>query len=654
MKDSICSDADKLLESFIRNAKSETSHHRMIQQENKCGFGLAGVCCRLCSNGPCRISPSKPRGVCGADADTIAMRNFLRSVAAGSGCYIHVVENTAKRLKELASAGRPVRGAKTLDMLCTVLNVQGNSEQEKALGIADKVLLDLRRPIEEKMELIKKLTIPDRIKNWETLGLLPGGAKDEVFQGVVKTSTNLSSDPVDMLFSCLRLGISTGFYGLVFTNLLNDIILGEPELYSGPVGMQVMDPEYINIMLTGHQQSMFVDLIDTLAKPEITALAQSVGAKGIRIVGCTCVGQDFQARCAKCKNTFAGHGGNNYTSEAALLTGCVDLVVSEFNCTLPGIEPICKEWSIPILCLDDVAKKKDAFMLPYKEEEREEVSVQIVAAALEAYQKRKEIVAVKAVVEKYKQESNTASIESLLKDQLTEGRKNPLFAHGSEGTVSGFTESTLKEALGGSYQGLIDCIVSGKIKGIAAVVGCSNLRAKGHDVFTVELVKQLIAKDILVVSAGCTCGGLENCGLMSNSAQSLAGPGLQEVCQKVGIPPVLNFGPCLAIGRIEMIAGQLASLLQVDIPKLPIVVSAPQWLEEQALADGAFALAMGFPVHLGLAPFVTGSPIAVDVLTNQLKNMTGGYLFIETEIDKAASKIEEIIAEKRNALCNGH
>lgn len=221
--------------------------------------------------------------------------------------------------------------------------------------------------------------------------------------------------------------------------------------------------------------------------------------------------------------------------------------------------------------------------------------------------------------------------------------------HGSE-AITGVTEVSLKKALGGSLKPLIDVIASGKIRGIAAVVGCSNLRAKGHDVFTVELTKKLIANDILVLSAGCTCGGLENCGLMSLSAIDLAGPGLKEVCKDLKIPPVLNFGPCLAIGRIELAAGELAAMLGVDLPQLPVVLSAPQWLEEQALADGAFALALGFPLHLGLAPFVTGSPLVLDILTNQMEQLTGGRLLVETDIDLAAEKLAAMIEEKRKGL----
>lgn len=644
MSDIICSSADKPLELFLEQQVFDTSHHRMVQQQNKCGYGLSGTCCRLCSNGPCRISPAKPKGVCGADADTIACRNFLRSVAAGSGCYTHIVENTAKRLKELAleclESGVKIRNKDSMAKLAKILQINCCGDchpgctykcNETALMIAEKILEDLRRPIDEQMELIEKIALPKRLEVWKQLGLMPGGAKDEIFNAIVKTSTNLNSDPVNMLYHCLRLGISTGNYGLILTNLMNDIIMGPPQISKDPVGLQVVDPEYINIMITGHQQSMFADLQEKLLSEVIQRSAKLVGAKGIKIVGCTCVGQDYQARSACYRNTYAGHAGNNYTSEAVLLTGCIDTVVSEFNCTIPGIEPICKELEIPMICLDDVAKKAEAKYLPYSYEAKESITGEIIAAALCGYKNRAERLTGVA-------------------PQDNEMRKNPMNCHGYVDTVTGVTEDTLVSVLGGSLQPLIDAIASGKIKGIAAIVGCSNLRAKGHDIFTVEMAKEMIKRDILVVSAGCTCGGLENCGLMTLDAIELAGEGLQSVCQVLNVPPVLNFGPCLAIGRIEMAACALAKEMDVDLPQLPVIISAPQWLEEQALADGAYALALGFPLHLALPPFVTGSPIAVDVLTRGLKNLTGGQLIIDTEVESACNTLEDIINEKRKNL----
>lgn len=198
--------------------------------------------------------------------------------------------------------------------------------------------------------------------------------------------------------------------------------------------------------------------------------------------------------------------------------------------------------------------------------------------------------------------------------------------------------------------GLIDLVAQGKIKGIAGVVGCSNLTAKGHDVFTVELTKELIKRNILVLSAGCSSGGLENVGLMSPGAAELAGDSLREVCKSLGIPPVFNFGPCLAIGRLEMVATELAENLGIDIPELPLVLSAPQWLEEQALADAAFGLTLGLPLHVAISPFIDGSAIVTKVLKEDLVNITGGRLIVEEDVIKAADELEKIIEDRRSKM----
>ena len=471
------------------------------------------------------------------------------------------------------------------------------------------------------MELVEKLAYAPRLKKWKELGIIPGGAKSEVFDGVVKTSTNLSSDPVDMYMSCLRLGISTGLYGLTLVNLLNDIMLGDPVIRQAPVGLKVIDEDYINIMITGHQHSAISHIQDTLITEEATKLAESVGAKGFKLVGCTCVGQDLQVRGEHYDEVFSGHAGNNYTSEAVLATGGVDLVVSEFNCTLPGIEPIADKLNIKMICLDDVAKKANAEFVRYTYEEREKITDYVMKSALDSYKERRGKVEL-----------------NIPKD------------HGHDDVVTGLSEGSLKEFLGGNWKALVDLIAEGKIKGIAAVVGCSNLTAKGHDVFTVELTKELIKKDILVLSAGCSSGGLENVGLMSPKAAELAGDSLKAVCESLGIPPVLNFGPCLAIGRLEMIAAELAEYLNVDIPQLPLVFSAPQWLEEQALADGVFGLTLGLPLHLALSPFIDGSKLATELLSEGLKEITGGQLIVDGDVESAANKLDAIIVDRRSGL----
>lgn len=620
----ICSSADSKLTDFIRSRPDvETSFSRVPNQSIKCGFGMQGVCCRLCSNGPCRITPQSPRGVCGSTADTIVARNFLRSVAAGAACYLHVAENAANSLREMVTvdAGTAIKGPEALRDLARLLEIKEEDPVLQAVRIVDRVMEDLYRPGGKAMELVEKLAYGPRFRRWRELGLIPGGAKSEVFDAIVKTSTNLSSDPADMLLHALRLGIATGLYGLMLTNYLNDIMLGEPEIFTAKAGFSVVDPDYINIMVTGHQHALVSVIQDRMVTPEAAVLARSAGAGGFRIVGCTCVGQDLQLRGAHCREAFAGHAGNNFTSEALVATGGIDLVLTEFNCTLPGLEPICEQFLVKQICLDDVAKKANAEYVRFDIKEGEAIAQKIMRAALESYSERRPRVRVDVPA-----------------------------GHGHDDVLAGVSQKSLKKFLGGSFKPLIDLIAGGTIKGVAAVVGCSNLTAKGHDVFTVGLTRELIKRDIIVLSAGCTSGGLENCGLMSPAAAELAGENLKAVCRQLGIPPVLNFGPCLAIGRLEMVAAELAGALNIDIPQLPLVLSAPQWLEEQALADGAFGLALGLPVHLAIPPFVTGSKLVSKILTEDLEKVTGGRVILEGEIVPAAERLEQIILEKRKAL----
>lgn len=621
VKANTCPSADKVLESFIEDLKFDTCHHRIETQDIKCGFGLQGVCCRLCANGPCRITPESSKGVCGANADTIVARNFLRAVAAGSGCYLHIVENAAWNLKKTGESYGEIKGEETLNILCEVFEINAKDEHDKAVLVAEKVLNDLYKPRFKKMELVEKLSYTPRFENWQKLNILPGGAKSEVFDGIVKTSTNLNSDPVDMLLHSLSLGIATGVYGLVLTNLLNDVMLGEPKIKAASVGFKVVNTDFINIMVTGHQHSLIGDLQEALITPEATNKARSAGARGFKIIGSTCVGQDLQLRGEHYNKVFAGHSGNNFTSEALIATGAIDLIVSEFNCTFPGLEPITEDLMVKMICIDDAAKKQSAKYKEYSYGNRKDLSSYIIDEAINSYKTRRDKI-------KYNFPTN----------------------HGNDDTITGISEVSLKEFLGGSFEPLVKLIVEGKIKGVAGIVGCSNLVSGGHDVFTVELAKELIKKDILILSAGCSSGGLENVGLMTPNAAKLAGDSLKEVCKTLGIPPILNFGPCLAIGRLEAVATELAKLLNIDLPQLPLVFSAPQWLEEQALADGAFALALGLPLHLAKPPYITGSKVVTQVLAKDLEDLTGGKLILDDDVLSTANTFDKIILEKRKAL----
>ncbi|MCK4261185.1 MAG: hypothetical protein KAX49_19580 [Halanaerobiales bacterium] len=188
------------------------------------------------------------------------------------------------------------------------------------------------------------------------------------------------------------------------------------------------------------------------------------------------------------------------------------------------------------------------------------------------------------------------------------------------------------------------------MKGIVALVNCTTLRNGPQDYQTVNITKELIQNDILVVSAGCGNHGLEVAGLCNLDAVELAGEGLKEVCKSLNIPPVLSFGTCTDTGRISMLITALADHLDVDIPALPIAVTAPEWMEQKATIDGIFAVAYGAYTHLSPTPFVTGAPKLVKLLTEDIESLTGGKIALGDDPKEVAKDIIAHINKKRKGM----
>jgi carbon-monoxide dehydrogenase catalytic subunit len=216
--------------------------------------------------------------------------------------------------------------------------------------------------------------------------------------------------------------------------------------------------------------------------------------------------------------------------------------------------------------------------------------------------------------------------------------------------VAGFSTEAVLGALGNKLDPLVDVIKAGKIKGIVALASCSTLRNGPQDWNTINLVKELIKKDILVVSCGCGNHALEVAGLCCLCAKDQAGAGLKEICGALNIPPVLSFGTCTDTGRISMLVTALADFMDLDIPQLPIAVTAPEWMEQKATIDGVFAVAYGAYTHLSPVPFVTGAPNLVKLLTQDVEALTGGKIALGDDPVQVANDIEAHIMSKRMAL----
>jgi carbon-monoxide dehydrogenase catalytic subunit len=204
-------------------------------------------------------------------------------------------------------------------------------------------------------------------------------------------------------------------------------------------------------------------------------------------------------------------------------------------------------------------------------------------------------------------------------------------------------------ALGGTLTPLIDAIKAGKIKGAVGVVGCNNPKIK-QDYGHVELIKRLIANDILVLTTGCVNVAAGKAGLQVPEAKELAGPGLKEICGLLNIPPSLHVGSCVDNSRILVIACALANAIGVDIDKLPLAAAAPEWYSEKAATIAFYAMASGIFTVLGVMPPIAGSKKITELATSGLNDVFGACFAVEPDPAKAAELIINHITEKRKGL----
>ncbi|MDI3280567.1 MAG: anaerobic carbon-monoxide dehydrogenase catalytic subunit [Bacillota bacterium] len=607
-----------------RELNLPTVFDRYRDQQPQCKFGQEGICCQLCSHGPCRITPQAPRGICGATADTIVARNLVRLATHGAAAYTHHLEEVCRTIKAAAAGQGPFRlqNEQKLREVASALGLNANLPAERlAAELADLMLAELRKAADEPLLLVEKLAPPARKEIWARLGVIPGGVLAEVRDALTKSMTNIDSDPIDLLLTALRLALATGFLGLIGTVTLQDILLGTPAPTRSQADLGILDPAYVNIVAHGHVPLMATAVLQEAQREEMQALAREAGAKGIRVLGSMCTGQELLQRMKTTARGFAGQTGNWITQEFLVATGAVDLVMMDMNCSIPALKLAADRFHTRLVSVDRILRLDGVEEhVDYDPVKAREQAQELIRLAVEAYRRRAADGSSRVHIPPYRAD-----------------------------VLAGFSVEAILDALGGSLDPLLASVRSGSIRGIAAVVGCTNNR-NGHDFASVALTRELIRRDILVLNAGCVSSAVQSEGLMRPEAAELAGEGLRSVCQALGIPPCLNFGSCVDIGRIALAVGAIAGALGVDPAQLPVAASAPEYLEQKAVADGIFAVALGLLTHLAPIPPVTGSSLVTKVLTEDLENLTGGKFLVEPDPVKAAEAMAAHIEGKRKAL----
>ncbi len=598
----------------------DTCFDRYEAQQPQCGFGMQGVCCQLCSHGPCRITPKAPVAICGATADTIVARNLVRLATHGTSAYTHHLEELAKTIKATAQGKTPfsIGDVHKLKEIAGIVGLDINKPvNELAEQLADVILAELRKGADEPLALVNIFAPKTRLEAWNKLGVVPGGVLSEVRDALTKSMSNINTDPIDLLLTVVRLSIAAGYMGLVATITMQDILLGTPSLTTSEADLGVIDPDTVNIVAHGHVPLVATAVLMVAESEEMQALAKQAGAKGIKVYGSMCTGQELMQRSATSGKGFAGQLGNWLTQEFMIATGAVDLVMMDMNCSIPGMKTVADRFHTKLVAVDRILRMAGVTdHVDYQPEQVAEQAKELIRMAVDAYKNR---------------------------------GKDILIPTNKSGAVAGFSVETILGALGGSLDPLLDAIKKGAIKGIVAVVGCTNNR-NGHDTKGLTIMKELIKQDVLVINAGCMSSAAQIEGLMLPAAAEEAGEGLKAVCKALGIPPVLNFGSCVDIGRIGVAVTVIANALGVDPSDLPVAASAPEYLEQKAVVDGVFAVAFGLLTHIGPVPPVTGGPLVTKVLTEDIESLLGGRVLVEEDPVKAAQAMVAHIDAKRAKL----
>lgn len=599
----------------------DTCFDRMDTQKNQCGFGKSGVCCKICHMGPCRITPKAPRGICGADADTIVARNFLREVAGGTSSHSDHGRHLVLKLKQIAQGqghGFAIKDEKALIRTAKLYEIEteGRSAAEIALDLAN-LFLDEYRSQEETLKTLK-LAPAKRQKVWENYGIQPLGIDRMVVEAMHRTHMGVDHSYENVLMHAFRTSLANGWGGSRIASMVSDILFGTPEPLKTEANLGVLKADTVNIVIHGHEPALSEMLTVAVGDPEIKEYAKAAGAAGVTLAGICCTANEILMR----------HGvpvaGNMLQQELAVVTGAVEMMVIDVQCCMPSLPSVARNYHTEIVSTIDIAKTLGATHMQFDEENPVESAKNIVKRAIDNFKNR---------------DASKVKIPSV---------KQPM--------VAGFSVDAIKHMLGGKYRAsfrpLNDAIMQNRIFGVVGIVGCNNPKQK-TDEYTNILTKELIARNVLVLKTGCAAIASGKAGMLKPEIGiEMAGDGLREICEAVGIPPVLHMGSCVDNTRILEAATEIVREggLGDDLAGLPAVGVAPEWMSEKAISIGCYFVASGVDVVLGNPFYTSGSENVTKFLFEETKDKFGGSFHLCEDPHQAVEVIMGILNDAREKL----
>jgi carbon-monoxide dehydrogenase catalytic subunit len=616
----ICEATAQMLEKARREGV-ETAFDRAADMK-PCPIGAESACCKHCFMGPCRIGSKAPYekvGVCGADIDTIQARNFGRIVAAGTAAHtdhgMHILEVFRDVVRgkikdyQIKDEAKLISLAQSLDIA-----VDGKEIKEIALELYE-VLEKTYTQVEGEIPMVKRVP-PKTLETWRKLGIVPRGAMREIMDMIHRTTMGVDQEYQNILKQASRTALVDGWGGSMVATEVSDILFGTPVPVEVDVNMGCLKEDEVNIIIHGHEPNLFESMVASVSDPALVGKATAVGAKGINLVGMCCSGAEMMVRHG------IPHAGNFMSTEAVLVTGAVDAMGVDVQCIKQGLAKVADCYGTKLFTTNPIARMDGVEHIEFNDHEPRQCTDTIVENAIDRYKNRNKPIEIPQI---------------------------------RNSGVHGFSHEYINYMLGGtfrsSYTPLNDNVINGRIRGVAGVVGCTTPRAK-QDWVHVELVKELIKNDVLVLQTGCSQISLAKAGLCTPEAAKYAGDGLASVCDTVGMPPVLGMGSCVDNSRILIAASEMVKTggLGETIADLPAAGAAPEWMSEKAIAIGQYFVASGvFTVFGVMFPTVKDTRFH-KMLFGGLEEMGLGKWGLATDPHEMARLMIEHIDKKRKAL----
>jgi carbon-monoxide dehydrogenase catalytic subunit len=434
-----------------------------------------------------------------------------------------------------------------------------------------------------------------------------------------RTHIGVDQDYKNLMKQGTRAAIADGWGGSMLATDLQDVLFGTPYPLQSEANLGVLKEDHVNLVIHGHEPVLSEMIVTAAQTQEIQDYAKSKGAKGIQLSGICCTANEVLQR----------HGvplcGTFLQQELAIITGAVDAMVVDIQCIFQNIANVAKCFHTKVITTHPIARmEQDNVMhIEFDEHYAMDDAKKIIKIAIDNFQ-------------------NRGSEVMIPKQKATQ--------------IAGFGVESIQYHLGGTFRGsyftLNDNIINGRIRGIAGVVGCNNARTR-HNEGHIAVVKELIKNDVIVLTTGCNGIACAMEGLLTpETAGVFCGPGLAEVCETVGIPPVLHMGSCVDNSRILLAAAEVvkAGGLGNDICDLPVAGSAPEWMSEKAISIGHYFVASGVYTVFGVTLPVTGAPKFQKYLFEEFEKMYGGMWDLEVDPILHARKMIAHIDKKRKAL----